>query len=44
LERKTTDEISRLREAGRIVRAVLDEVAAAAQPGTRTAELDRLAG
>ena len=32
-----------MREAGRVVRAVLDEVAAAAQPGTRTQELDRLA-
>jgi methionyl aminopeptidase len=43
VERKNADELSRLREAGRIVRAVLDEVAAAAQPGTRTQELDRLA-
>jgi len=43
VERKTADELSRLREAGRIVRSVLDEVAAAAQPGTRTQELDRLA-
>ncbi len=43
MERKNADELSRLREAGRIVRAVLDEVSAAAQPGTRTQELDRLA-
>lgn len=43
MERKTADEIARVRDAGRIVRTVLDEVARAAQPGVRTAELDRLA-
>jgi methionyl aminopeptidase len=40
---KTPDDLARMREAGRVVRAVLDEVVAAAIPGVSTAELDRLA-
>ncbi|MEI6223191.1 MAG: type I methionyl aminopeptidase [Deltaproteobacteria bacterium] len=40
---KSADDLSRMRDAGRVVRAVLDEVAAAAVAGVSTAELDRLA-
>jgi methionyl aminopeptidase len=40
---KSADDLSRMRDAGRVVRAVLDEVAAAAVAGVTTAELDRLA-
>ena len=40
---KTSEEIARIRAAGRVVRAVLDEVVRAVQPGVSTAELDRLA-
>ncbi len=40
---KSRDDVARMRDAGRIVRAVLDEVAAAAVAGTTTGELDRLA-
>jgi methionyl aminopeptidase len=40
---KGADDLSRMREAGRVVRTVLDEVAAAAVAGVSTAELDRLA-
>jgi len=40
---KTSDDIRRIADAGRVVRAVLDEVAAAARAGVSTVELDRLA-
>jgi methionyl aminopeptidase len=40
---KSAEELARMRDAGRVVRAVLDEVAAAAVAGVSTAELDRLA-
>ncbi len=40
---KTSEEIARIRAAGRVVRAVLDEVVRAVQPGISTAELDLLA-
>jgi methionyl aminopeptidase len=40
---KTADDLARMRDAGRVVRRVLDEVAAAAVAGVSTAELDRLA-
>jgi methionyl aminopeptidase len=40
---KSADDLSRMRDAGRIVRTVLDEVAAAAIAGVSTGELDRLA-
>jgi methionyl aminopeptidase len=40
---KTSEEIRRIADAGRVVRAVLDEVVAAAQEGVSTEELDRLA-
>jgi len=43
VELKSADDLARMREAGRVVRAVLDEVAAAAVAGVTTAELDRLA-
>ena len=43
MQLKTPDDLARMREAGRVVRAVLDAVVAAAVPGTTTAELDRLA-
>jgi methionyl aminopeptidase len=43
VERKSADDLARMRAAGRIVRAVLDEVAAAAVAGVSTAELDRIA-
>jgi methionyl aminopeptidase len=40
---KSADDLARMRDAGRVVRAVLDEVAAAAVAGVTTGELDRLA-
>ncbi len=40
---KSDGEIARIRRAGRILHAVLQEVAQAAQPGVVTLELDRLA-
>ena len=40
---KSADDLARMRDAGRVVRAVLDEVAAAAVAGVSTAGLDRLA-
>jgi methionyl aminopeptidase len=40
---KSADDLARMREAGRVVRIVLDEVAAAAVAGVTTVELDRLA-
>jgi methionyl aminopeptidase len=40
---KTFDDIRRIADAGRVVRAVLDEVVAAAHEGVSTEELDRLA-
>lgn len=40
---RSRDEIARMRDAGRVVRAVLNELAAAAVPGVTTLELDRLA-
>ena len=43
MELKSADDVARIRDAGRIVRAVLVEVGTAAQPGVSTAELDRLA-
>jgi methionyl aminopeptidase len=43
LQLKTRDDIARMRDAGRVVRAVLDEVARAAVAGTSTGELDRIA-
>ena len=39
---KTSDEIARIAEAGRVVADVLAEVSRAAHPGVSTAELDRL--
>jgi methionyl aminopeptidase len=41
--RKDREQIERIREAGRVVSAVLDELSRAAVPGVTTAELDRLA-
>jgi len=43
LQLKSPDDLARMRDAARIVRAVLDEVSGAAVAGTSTAELDRLA-
>lgn len=43
MQLKTPDDIRRIHDAGRIVRAVLDEVVAAAQAGVSTGELDRIA-
>lgn len=43
MQLKTADDLARMREAGRVVRTVLDEVAAAAIAGVSTGELDRLA-
>jgi methionyl aminopeptidase len=40
---KSADDLARMRDAGRVVRAVLDEIAAAARAGVSTGELDRLA-
>jgi methionyl aminopeptidase len=40
---KSADDLARMRDAGRVVRTVLDEVAAAAVAGVSTGELDRLA-
>lgn len=40
---KSEREIAKMREAGKIVRAVLDAVEAACVPGTSTLELDRIA-
>lgn len=40
---KTEDEIARMRRAGQIVALALEKLGAAAQPGTTTQELDRLA-
>src|SRR5687767_7535691 len=40
---KSQREIAKMREAGRIVSAVLDAVEAACIPGTTTAELNRIA-
>lgn len=40
---RSRDEIARIRDACRLVHAILRELAAAALPGTTTAELDRLA-
>ncbi len=42
-EIKTRDELAWMREAGRIVHDVLQQLAKAAQPGTTTLELDRIA-
>jgi len=42
-ETKSQTELSYMREAGRVVSDTLDLLAAAAQPGTSLAELDRLA-
>jgi methionyl aminopeptidase len=43
IELRTPDEIARIRDAALVVRDVLDELVAAALPGTTTLELDRLA-
>ncbi len=43
MQLKSPDDLARMRDAARIVRAVLDEVSGAAVAGTSTAELDRLA-
>jgi methionyl aminopeptidase len=40
---KSAEDLARMRDAGRVVRAVLDEVAAAAVAGVSTGELDRIA-
>src|SRR4051794_7745106 len=40
---KNARELARMREAGRIVHAVLDAVESACVPGTTTAELNRIA-
>jgi methionyl aminopeptidase len=40
---KTSDDIRRIHDAGRVVRAVLDVVVAAARAGVSTGELDRIA-
>ena len=42
-EIKTADELALMREAGRIVYDILQTLAKAAQPGTTTLELDRIA-
>lgn len=41
--RKSTEEIKRIAEAGRVLRECLDKLIEAAQPGVTTKELDRLA-
>ena len=41
---KSERELAKMREAGRIVRAVLDAVEAACVPGVTTAELNAIAG
>lgn len=43
MELKGPDDLARMREAGRVVRVVLDELLAAAVPGMTTGELDRMA-
>jgi len=43
VELKSADDIARIRDAGRVVAAVLAEVARAVEPGIPTAELDRIA-
>lgn len=43
MQLKSADDLARMRDAGRVVRTVLDEVAGAAVAGVSTAELDRLA-
>ncbi len=43
MQLKTEDDLSRMRDAGRVVRAVLDALVAAAVPGVTTFDLDRLA-
>ncbi len=43
IELKSSDEIAHIRDAGRIVQDVLQELVRAAAPGVTTAELDRLA-
>ena len=43
MQLKSPDDLARMRDAARIVRAILDEVSGAAVAGTSTAELDRLA-
>src|SRR5262245_41393509 len=43
VELKTADEIALMREAGRIVSEILDELEKAVAPGVTTWELDRLA-
>jgi methionyl aminopeptidase len=43
IELKTSDELARMREAGRVVHEVLAELSRAAQPGETTWELDRIA-
>jgi methionyl aminopeptidase len=40
---KSTDEIGKMRKAGRIVAGTIDRVLAAVRPGVSTAELDRVA-
>jgi methionyl aminopeptidase len=40
---KSREEIAKMREAGKIVCAVLDAVEAACRPGVTTAELNRIA-
>ncbi len=40
---KTADDLARMRDAGRVVRAVLDALVTAAVPGVSTLELDRIA-
>src|SRR5690349_8268693 len=42
-EIKTADELALMREAGRIVHDILQALSKAAQPGTTTLELDRIA-
>ena len=43
IEIKSESEVSLIQEAGRIVKAVLEEVSSAAAPGVTTGELDRKA-
>ncbi len=44
IQRKTPDEIARMRAAGRLAAEVRDELAASIRPGVTTAELDARAG
>jgi len=44
IEIKSESEISRIKEAGKIVRSVIEEISKSARPGVATGELDKKAG